>query len=393
MKICIITAHFPNYDCSEKRIYATEFVTQYAVEWVSQGHEVYIIHLMRKYPAVFYSVAKILGKIGFNRYEKFLVPKEALTEANYIYKSIRIKRLLFRKNIPHSCVSKFEAKRLVKKTINYISSDTDIFIGDCFDPILQLLPTIHKKYPMAKLYQIVHNSDFSYKSKNLVAGAEIIDTWLLRSKAQEAPLREYLRPLEVNNQLFMYSGIEPHLLAKNPRYRKEIHNLLYVGALYKTKGLGTILDAISKTKNSNLRLQVIGSGEDETFFKQKVKDLDLCGKVVFLGKKQHSEVFQYMDKADALVLISHETFGMVYVEAMSQACIPIGVKDDGIDGVVINGENGYLVPLADATALAELFDSWMNVKSEKVMYLSKNAYKTAKSLMTDALAESIINNA
>ena len=275
MKIGIITSHFPNYDCSEKRIYATEFVTQYAVEWISQGHEVYIIHLMRKYPMVFYPTAKILGKIGVRAYEKFLVPREALTETNYIYKSIRINRFLFHKYIPHSCVSQFEIKRLIKKTINCIPDDTDIIIGDCFDPILQLIPTIHKKYPMVKLCQIVHNSDFGYKNKNLMVGAEMIDTWLLRSKAQVTPLREYMRPIEIKNQLFMYSGIEPDLLARNPIYRKEINNLLYVGALYKTKGLGTILDAISKTKNNKLKLQIIGSGEDEKYFKQKANDLGL----------------------------------------------------------------------------------------------------------------------
>ena len=77
---------------------------------------------------------------------------------------------------------------------------------------------------------------------------------------------------------------------------------------------------------------------------------------------------------------------------MTWALMKQWVKDDGIDGVVINGENGYLVPLDNVTALVELFDSWMNMNSRKVMYISKNAYKTAKSLVTNVLAENIINN-
>ena len=50
-----------------------------------------------------------------------------------------------------------------------------------------------------------------------------------------------------------------------------------------------------------------------------------------------------LGQSDVFVLPSvNETFGMVYLEAMSQGCIPIGTSGEGIDGIIENGKNGYL---------------------------------------------------
>jgi glycosyltransferase involved in cell wall biosynthesis len=50
-----------------------------------------------------------------------------------------------------------------------------------------------------------------------------------------------------------------------------------------------------------------------------------------------------MRQADVFVLPSiGETFGMVYLEAMSQGCITVCTINDGIDGIIKDGENGFL---------------------------------------------------
>ena len=46
-----------------------------------------------------------------------------------------------------------------------------------------------------------------------------------------------------------------------------------------------------------------------------------------------------------------ETLGLVYLEAMSQGCIVIGSKNEGIDGIIVDQKNGYLVESGNAEEL------------------------------------------
>jgi len=47
---------------------------------------------------------------------------------------------------------------------------------------------------------------------------------------------------------------------------------------------------------------------------------------------------------DAFILPSYsETFGIVYLEAMAAGIVTVGVRGQGIDGVIKHGDNGLLV--------------------------------------------------
>ena len=59
-----------------------------------------------------------------------------------------------------------------------------------------------------------------------------------------------------------------------------------------------------------------------------------------------------MKKSDVFVMPSApETFGLVYLEAMASGCIVVGAKGWGIDGLIKNGFDGYLVEPRDIDAL------------------------------------------
>ena len=49
-----------------------------------------------------------------------------------------------------------------------------------------------------------------------------------------------------------------------------------------------------------------------------------------------------MEESDVFAMVSSpETFGLVYIEAMAKGCVTIGSKGEGIDGVIVNNENGF----------------------------------------------------
>ena len=141
MKIVLITAHFPSYDCPGKS-YATPFLYNYANEWVRTGHEVHVIHFCRKYPFFFNGIANIMAKVGYTKLQRYVVHPEAQTDKDYKYNEVWIHRRSYLKLIPHGRVGKCSITNLRKITKNIIKNSIgypDIIIGDCVDPVLKVI--------------------------------------------------------------------------------------------------------------------------------------------------------------------------------------------------------------------------------------------------------------
>ena len=57
------------------------------------------------------------------------------------------------------------------------------------------------------------------------------------------------------------------------------------------------------------------------------------------------------------VLTIYGVFHGEDLEAMGEGCITIGTKGEGIDGIIRDGENGFLVERDDALAIAEIIET------------------------------------
>ena len=391
MKIYLFTSQFPYYD-APGIMYATPFLFNYAKEWVAQGHDVTVFHMTRVYPAVFNSIASIAAKLGSHTLEKYIISPDARSEKAYQHEGVKIHRFMFKKYIPHGDTPQTEMRKLAKKIDEVIQTDhgdPDLVIGDFFDPVIGVLDLLNDQFN-CKVCQTVHITDFPmFEKQSVKKRLPNIDYWLLRS----APQKEIVSKYVTNPQtIVMCSGIHPDVIAKELSYRRQAKKLLFVGTLHKFKGIDTLLEALDKNRNLGFTLKLVGAGSDELYFRKRVDDLKLNDCVEFVGKVSHDQVFEYMRGSDVQVMISHETFGMVYVEAMSQGCIPIGAMGEGIDGVVINGQNGFLTPLGDSEALAKVLNQLAHMESNRICQLSMNAYHTAKNMTHSNLASNLLDD-
>jgi hypothetical protein len=83
-------------------------------------------------------------------------------------------------------------------------------------------------------------------------------------------------------------------------------------------------------------------------------ELDLDGRIRFLGGGTRDDVLRLFRAADAALLSSAwENFPHTVVEALAVGTPVIATAVGGIAEVVRDGENGLLVPPGDATALAD----------------------------------------
>lgn len=123
-------------------------------------------------------------------------------------------------------------------------------------------------------------------------------------------------------------------------------NLLFIGELNKNKNFEAVIMAYKKLIKAgyDLSLHVIGSGPKEVDFRKQCETINKS-KVIFHGYiNDKSKMREIMDNSDIFIMPSlKETFGLVYIEAMSRGIPVIYTENQGIDGFFEEGEVGYSV--------------------------------------------------
>lgn len=131
--------------------------------------------------------------------------------------------------------------------------------------------------------------------------------------------------------------------------------LISVSNLHEGKGIDVNLDALAQLAGRGFtgwRYRVVGDGDQRPALEAKVRALGLAHSVEFLGARPHDEVYKLLSEADVFILPSYrEAFGIAYVEAMALGLLAIGVRGQGPESFIRNGETGFLVPPRDAEAL------------------------------------------
>ena len=96
------------------------------------------------------------------------------------------------------------------------------------------------------------------------------------------------------------------------------------------------------------------------------------------GRIPRESVIDYLKEADVFVMISKdELFGLVYLEAMALGCITIGSRNEGIDGIIEDGVNGFLCEAGNEDELRSIIDKIKSMSSSQLMQISNNAKQTA----------------
>lgn len=160
------------------------------------------------------------------------------------------------------------------------------------------------------------------------------------------------------------NGVSDVFLAnknKEPRMFDGALNLIFVAAFYKGKGLVETIQAIELLRNKgyNITLNAIGKGlpnrphdsEYEAQVEALVKGKDWIKIQTF---KKPEEIIAEMRQANAFVMVSKpETFGLVYVEALSQHLPIIYAQGQGFDGYYPDCFVGYPAKPGSAENIAE----------------------------------------
>ena len=131
--------------------------------------------------------------------------------------------------------------------------------------------------------------------------------------------------------------------------------VLAIGRHVPQKGFDILLHAMRLLVNKGCPYDLVlaGDGMEHATLKELANELSLGDRVVFPGRVNHSTALRLFAGCEVFVLPSrHEPFGIVNLEAMAAGKPVVATRVGGVPEIVVDGENGLLIPPEDAGATA-----------------------------------------
>ena len=129
---------------------------------------------------------------------------------------------------------------------------------------------------------------------------------------------------------------------------------LSVGRLINVKGFDLLIKAFKEANfDKNVFLKIVGQGGLYKKLSKEIENSGLSHQIQLIGQLSRNNISNIMKECDAFVLASRaETFGVVYIEAMSAGLSVIATTCGGPEDFV-DDSNGILVPVNDVVALTD----------------------------------------
>ena len=151
-----------------------------------------------------------------------------------------------------------------------------------------------------------------------------------------------------NKSVVIPNGIDPFWIEnigrpKSIEGKKEI-GLLHVGEISKNKNIQTTLRAMNQMNKEESSLSYTLTAVGKIKNKKLLAKLKTNDHFRYIEPQKKEELIHIYRDHDIFVMPSiHETFGLVYAEAMSQGLPVIYSRGQGFDGQFEDGEVGYAV--------------------------------------------------
>jgi len=161
--------------------------------------------------------------------------------------------------------------------------------------------------------------------------------------------KSFVIPNGIDDFWHTHEFTERNLAATEMRIAQKKLNIIYAGGIDKNKNLTETNMAVNILKNRgwNIEYHVVGKIKDQQVY-DAIKD-----SIYYHEAMPKEKLIDLYRAADLFVMPSHtESFGLVYVEAMSQGLPVIYTRGQGFDGHFAEGEVGYSVSDSDAEELS-----------------------------------------
>lgn len=307
-------------------------------------------------------------------------------------------------NIGLPRLSYFQQFRITRDIQNILDDKKrrpDIIVAHFPTLYLKIFRKLNFNY-QCPIVGVFHNLDIQNlkKSKNVMEYRNAIKQELnaigFRSKIIEKQFNEYVCK-HTKYSFLVYSGVPNNILQTgcsiNVEKSKKMR-ILYAGKLIHSKNVHTILEALKRLDDKyNFEFKIIGDGEKKQSLKKFTKELNFNNNIAYSDQIPRENLFDEMMKSDIFVMPSiNETLGLVYFEAMANGCITIGSRGEGIDGIIEDGVNGFLVEPSNIEELTKVFMKIFNLDETEQKFIKQNSINKMKKFTEKNVADMYLQN-
>lgn len=182
------------------------------------------------------------------------------------------------------------------------------------------------------------------------------------------------------------NGIDLHFFSKEHFSTEQLFDLkeelgiqpndfvfVFVGRLVGDKGINELVEAFSKLETQNSKLVLVGSLETELdpLEEKTLKEIESNPNIISVGFQK--DVRPYFAISNALVFPSYrEGFPNVVMQAGAMELPSIVTDINGCNEIIVEGENGTIIPVKNIEAIKTAMQKMMNNK-EFYLKLKENA--------------------
>jgi glycosyltransferase involved in cell wall biosynthesis len=390
LKILLLTPIYPSPDL----ICQTTVVHTFAKEWIKMGHQVRVVHNIVSFPRVVYFIASFFKEFLESKFGTKINFVKVKFDLKYFIDSIEVFRFPMFKFFPHGRYSKNQIQNQIKKIILINEKDgfrPDIVIGHWTNPQIELLFQLKKIYN-SKSCLIFHDKGIDFFSKYKKDGAVLLaslDVVGFRSFVIKTHVEKNIKKFP--KSFLCYSGL-PNLFLDNYKPKlilNEVINYVFVGDLFARKNPTILLKALNLTYGEEpFFVDYVGSGYEQFKLLKTAKKFNQFSKIKLHGKLSQERVKDLLFQTDCFIMLSkNEAFGLVYLEAMAMGCLTICSKNEGIDGIIKHGENGFLCEEGNLNDLSDLIIKIKNLSFGERKKISDKAISTAKKFSNYEMAK------
>ena len=154
--------------------------------------------------------------------------------------------------------------------------------------------------------------------------------------------------------------------------KNSVFTFFTLAAMVDDKGIPELLKSIVEVKKvlPDVIFKIAGDGQSLESYMKFADENDISGNIKWLGRITREKAIQEYQSSNAFILASrHESFGVVFIEALACGKPVIATRCGGPD-IIVNKNNGILVPVGDVVEI-----------KNAILYIVKNRNKYKSSII------------
>ena len=364
----------------------TKVVSYFAHEWAKDNNVLVIVN-SSKFPKLYYLFGWVLRWVAKkNSKDPALIEDQSWRkDFEFDDDGIKVYNRPMLKFWPHAMYPSYQLRRQTKEIISILEKNgfkPDVIDGHWLNPQLDLLISLGDYYK-AKTALVLHMEAITPRYYTRCIERKLNQIGRLGCRSHHGAKTIY-ENLELREKPFVCSSGIPDKYVATAVKEKEVFNssqikVVTVSRLMDWKCLDAAIKGVDEAlPGMDYHYTIMGDGPEKPNLQAIIDEKKISSQVKLAGRLPREEVLENLKGADLFVLISkHETFGLVYLEAMLQGCITIASKNGGVDGIIVDGENGFLCEENNANELAEVIQRIIQMSNEEKQAISMRARQTA----------------